>query len=135
MDRRLARTKRNIRKAVLELIERKPIAEISITELAEKADIDRRTFYAHYGTVMDVILEMEEEIAGQVREILSDKEKLEIHDILDGLNRIMDENREFYRQISSNSSVSFLKEQCILSLTNSYAIITLFLPYIFLKVL
>ncbi len=47
MDRRVERTKRNIYFAFFELLKNKPMDEISITELANKADIDRRTFYMH----------------------------------------------------------------------------------------
>ena len=48
IDRRQVRTKRRIRDAFMELIMEKPMEKLTIKELAERADIDRKTFYLHY---------------------------------------------------------------------------------------
>ncbi len=109
MDRRLARTKRNIRRALFELTSRKSIQDITVTELAACADIDRKTFYLHYGTVLDVAMEIEEEAASGVVEILRRDPEPSIEHILHGLNSIMQENIDFYRNIAGETSISFLK--------------------------
>lgn len=125
MDRRIERTKRNIRRAVIALLRKKAVSAITISELAELADIDRRTFYIHYGTVMDIIREIESETAEDVRKILMGQEKPDIRSILESLNQVMRKNLDFYREISSGSPLSFLKEECkdILKaeLTHAYA--------------
>lgn len=51
MDRRVARTKRNIYTAFFRLAQTKPISDITVSELARYADIDRKTFYLHFKTV------------------------------------------------------------------------------------
>ncbi|MGY0304137.1 TetR/AcrR family transcriptional regulator [Limosilactobacillus fermentum] len=38
------------------------VGEISVKKLCEKADVNRSTFYAHYGNPMDVMWELEEEV-------------------------------------------------------------------------
>ncbi len=47
-DRRVHRTKRNIRKALEDALREKPFEQITVTELCERADISRITFYSHY---------------------------------------------------------------------------------------
>ena len=53
-DRRSLRTQSAIKKALEELLAEKNISEISITELTERADIHRATFYLHYEDIYDL---------------------------------------------------------------------------------
>lgn len=48
VDRRVDRTRRRIKSALAELAGTKPFDEVSVSELAEAADINRVTFYAHF---------------------------------------------------------------------------------------
>ena len=58
-----ARTKKMIREAFAELMsERRGIANISVSELAERADIAKSTFYNHYDDIYSVADEMIGEI-------------------------------------------------------------------------
>ena len=70
-DRRVLRTLRMIDDALLELLEEKPIGEIGVTQLCERADINRNTFYSHYGTPQDVLNHLEEKILSQIGSALS----------------------------------------------------------------
>lgn len=49
-DLRIIKSQRAIKKAFLELIEEKGYANITITDIARKAMINRKTFYIHYET-------------------------------------------------------------------------------------
>lgn len=51
-------TKANVHAALLALLEEKNIDHISILELCKRADINRTTFYNHYGSQYDVLDEM-----------------------------------------------------------------------------
>lgn len=57
-NQRIALTKRLVQEALLLLLQRKSIYQISIRELCEKAGINRSTFYNHYGSQYDVLAEM-----------------------------------------------------------------------------
>ena len=48
------RTDADIKRAFLGLLARKPLADITITELAREANVSRSTFYAHYSNLSDV---------------------------------------------------------------------------------
>nr|WP_319487342.1 IS3 family transposase [uncultured Caproiciproducens sp.] len=49
------RSKEWLTKALLELMKNKPFQEISISEIAEKADLSRRTFYRSFSSKEEVI--------------------------------------------------------------------------------
>ena len=51
MDKRVMKTRRSIHEAMTRLLAVKPIEEITVTELAEAAEINRKTFYNYYGSV------------------------------------------------------------------------------------
>ncbi len=112
MDRRTRRTKRNIRNAFLSLIQKKGINEITITELSDLADIDRKTFYLHYSTVTDILLEIEDEVAAEVLLLLTEMKPFSLSEFLKGLNSIMERDIILYEQISRTQSFLFLKGQC-----------------------
>ncbi|MBQ7228809.1 MAG: TetR family transcriptional regulator, partial [Clostridia bacterium] len=75
MDRRVARTKKNIYRAFFRLVQTKAIDDITVSELARAADIDRKTFYLHYQTVRDVFVEFKQMIYDSLLEILSEAER------------------------------------------------------------
>jgi AcrR family transcriptional regulator len=63
VDRRVLRTKRAIRNAFAALLSQKDIDDITVRELAEAADISRKTFYNYYTGVYEVLDEIENEIS------------------------------------------------------------------------
>lgn len=60
-DIRIIKTKKAIREATLRLLSQKTIEDISVTELAAEAQINRKTFYNYYQSVYQVIEEIENE--------------------------------------------------------------------------
>ncbi len=61
-DHRVRVTNMLIRRAFMELLKQKPLQNISIKELCEKAEINRGTFYAHYTDVYDLLKKVEDEM-------------------------------------------------------------------------
>ena len=61
LDRRTRRTQAALQHAMITLLGRKPLNEISITELTRLADVNRATFYAHYTNVYDLFKHIEED--------------------------------------------------------------------------
>lgn len=47
-DKRIIKTKRSLKAAVIEMLSKQSFEKISITELCRKADVSRITFYSHY---------------------------------------------------------------------------------------
>ena len=61
-DRRVIRTKRAIHRAMAKLMTEKDVNAISVTDIAELADVNRKTFYNYYAGVYQLVDEMENEI-------------------------------------------------------------------------
>lgn len=67
------RTKKWIRRAFTELMaEKKDIEKISVTELAERADISKTTFYYHYEDIYAVAEEFENELIDALSDALKE---------------------------------------------------------------
>lgn len=65
IDRRVIKTKERLYKVFIELLSTKPIKDITVKELSEKADINRATFYLHYRDVFDLMEQIQHEIADE----------------------------------------------------------------------
>lgn len=61
-NRSVLRTRKRIRQAFLELLEEKSFDKITVLELAQRADVNRSTFYAHYPDIYGVAEEIQGEI-------------------------------------------------------------------------
>ena len=103
LDRRQARTKRRIREALATLLEETPIDKITIKALAEQADIDRKTFYLHYGSIGDLLAEIQGDFLGEALQLLSSYDLFSLDFDALGffrqINRFIDENSEFYHRM------------------------------------
>ncbi len=68
-NQRVAISKRLLKEALLDLLKKKDISKISITELCEKAEINRATFYRHYNVPQDVLIDIEVELIDKAQNI------------------------------------------------------------------
>ena len=71
MDRRILRTRTQLKAALTELLAKKDIQDITVCELAEKVDISRGTFYLHYKNVFDMLEKIENEMLDGLREAIA----------------------------------------------------------------
>lgn len=69
-DLRTIKTKKNIKNAFLELMKEKSYQSITVKDIAERAYINRKTFYCHYETKDDLYSEITNEL---VEGLQSDK--------------------------------------------------------------
>ncbi|MGI6204659.1 MAG: TetR/AcrR family transcriptional regulator [Anaerovoracaceae bacterium] len=92
MDRRTLYTRMVIREALYDLLKEKHLAQITVKEICEKADINRATFYRNYRDIYDLYEQLEEELTSSVfadGDIENDRYKL---------LKIIYENQSFYRE-------------------------------------
>ncbi len=61
-DRRVRKTKRQLRSALTSLLLEKDISRITVRDVAELADVNRGTFYAHYSDVHDLLHQLEADL-------------------------------------------------------------------------
>ena len=120
MDKRVVKTKRAIHAAMTKLLAGKPIEEITVTELAEAAEINRKTFYNYYSSVNMVAEEMEDEIVARFEETLR---RLDFDTLLkdpqttfNTLARLITSDLDFYGSILTNRNQNSFLQKIISSL-------------------
>lgn len=116
--RNAARTRQWIRRAFTELMaEKKDINKITVTELAQRADISKTTFYYHYEDIYAVAEEFEKELIDQLTAVLSNLETVTTAETLDfsyyarGILSFLKENEENYRMVLGASSPKLFVEK------------------------
>lgn len=112
LNRSSKKTKKAIKKAFAELLkEKKELNKITVNELANRADINRGTFYIHYDSIYGVAEDFELEILQSLS--LDDKKLRNIEDVnlyFDKIINYLKENEEIYRMLLySKEPLLFLK--------------------------
>lgn len=77
-DRRILKTKSEIKQALTELMEEKRFEAITVRDLTERANINRGTFYLHYQDKYDLLEQCEDEIIKNIVEHVRD---LQVQDV------------------------------------------------------
>ena len=71
-DRRVKKTKKAIQDALMTLMDKKNISDITIIELTKEADVNRKTFYNHYSDIYQVMDEIENNLVEDLNGLLVD---------------------------------------------------------------
>ncbi len=66
-DLRIIKTEKNIRTALFSLLKSKSLEDITVSELCRKANVNRGTFYLHYGNIQEVFKQTFEEIVEDLK--------------------------------------------------------------------
>ncbi len=69
-DRRIKYTKTMLRQGLLSLLQERPINKITVTDICEKADINRSTFYTHYKDPYDLLKQIENELSLKIQKAI-----------------------------------------------------------------
>lgn len=79
-DRRIQKSRRTIKKAFIELLDEKGFGNMSVHDIAERADINRGTFYLHYQDKFDLFGKYVDELLSELISTLEitnrEKEKI-----------------------------------------------------------
>ena len=71
-DRRVKKTKKAIQDALMTLMDKKNISDITIIELTKEADVNRKTFYNHYSDIYQVMDELENNLVEYLNGLVVD---------------------------------------------------------------
>lgn len=110
VDRRIQKTRTAIHEAFVSLLVEKPIEKITVKEIAETANVDRKTVYNYYTGVYDILDYLENEIVKRLEDKMG-----RINDGLKGmqhffesLNQVVNENIVFCNYLMKVDSDSRL---------------------------
>ncbi|WNS40679.1 TetR/AcrR family transcriptional regulator C-terminal domain-containing protein [Paenibacillus sp. MMS20-IR301] len=70
-DPRVLRTRQMLREAVIDMMEEMSIEKITVNKIAERAKINRVTFYLHYRDIPDMLEKMADDMAEEVMQVVS----------------------------------------------------------------
>lgn len=114
-DRRVTRTKAALTRALFELLGEKEFQKISVTELAQRADVDRKTFYLHYRSVEEILEEFYESAIQRFQEELKREEahgeEVDMARFFRALNSIMAEKMSLYRRLVKGTGYVYFMER------------------------
>ena len=103
MDRRVIRTKKAIRNAFAQLLSVKKLEDITVKDIAELADINRKTFYSYYSGVYMIVEETENELVetfeAAIRDLPLDRLVKEPYLLFSRLSAFINADMDFYEPL------------------------------------
>jgi AcrR family transcriptional regulator len=119
VDPRKLRTRQLLRDAYVDLLQETDPEKITVNRLAERARINRVTFYLHYLDIPDMVDKISEEMIEDIYEILRDKTStrpIQIEDINLPLVKLLEhiaENVIFYKATLATNRIPIFTERLL----------------------
>ena len=114
-DLRVVKTKNLIYKALIELMKEKTFEEIKVSDICNKAMINRSTFYAHYTDKYELLIDFINTVKDELTsELKKNNNNLNTGEYYIELIRLLldhlDENKEIYNAIMINNRNSIMMD-------------------------
>lgn len=81
-DRRIVKSKKALRSALISLMETKGFEAITVNDLCSAADLNRGTFYNHFSDKEDLLATLEDEVMDDISCIQSEMGTLAVRDVM-----------------------------------------------------
>ncbi len=102
-----ARSRHLIKQAFAELLNEKDLAKITVTDIVERANISRGTFYAHYLDVYDLYAAIQSNIVEAINETINevgvDNIILDPGDVIRESIQFLNQNKNYYKLFLTSS--------------------------------
>ena len=108
LDRRTLKTRKAIADALAELLTEKELQKVTVQEIADKADVNRVTFYKHYLDVYDLYEKIEQETLVQLGMLVLQLEELPAEELFPHLIGYIADNQKIFRMIFSPNNTGML---------------------------
>lgn len=110
------RSRRLIKTALADLLLEKSLDKITVTDVVQRAEINRGTFYAHYRDISDVLDQIIDETFFHIRDALfAQPHNIEAvpHVLLTRVQAILEEDVDLYKKIVNSGAFPLLQEQLV----------------------
>ena len=112
-DRRIRKTKAQLRTGLAKLLQKKSIKEITVKELVELVDINRSTFYLHYSDIYNMLSSIEEELLEEIRQTILNHPVSPFNEssfpFIEDIFQILEENKDICcALLGHNGDIAFL---------------------------
>jgi AcrR family transcriptional regulator len=125
VDPRITRTRQLIKDAFIDLLEEMEMSKITVNRIAERATVNRVTFYLHYRDIQDMLEKMAQEMGEEIEQILRRSEinhkSIEEIDSLSLLNLLehIAENAKFYKVVLASTQTPIFTQQLLNIITET----------------
>lgn len=112
-DRRIRKTKAQLRTGLAKLLQKKSIKEITVKELVELVDINRSTFYLHYSDIYNMLSSIEEKLLEEIRQTILNHPVSPFNEssfpFIEDIFQILEENKDICcALLGHNGDIAFL---------------------------
>jgi AcrR family transcriptional regulator len=112
----------SLAKALLALMEIKPFPKITVTEITERAQLTRRTFYRHFITQDDLLNYVIQEKANDFLTYLIRQGRLNLSSLLHSYISYWQNHKEFLQLLRKNNLIHILFEKTFPQVNKQYAL-------------
>ena len=113
-DKRVVQTRLKIRQALLMLMQRKPVSQVTVKEICDLAGINRNTFYAHYGAPVDILAVIQEEYNDKMQRLREDAIQTgDVQALILGIMKTLLDNRDFCMVLYGENNDSGLQDRVL----------------------
>lgn len=112
-SRRSRMTRRIFRECLKELLVEKDFGRISVSEICERADMNRSTFYAHYTDQFDLMWDVEDEFLDGLSDAILQKDAKDFMERYTDCLRFIYENGKLFLLLTAQNSSGRLRERII----------------------
>ena len=82
MDRRITKSKRALRAALIDLMEERGLYAVSVNDLCARADLNRGTFYNHFRDKEDLLVALEDEVMADLDRFQAQMQDLTVRELM-----------------------------------------------------
>lgn len=114
LDRRKVKTQKSVREAFIALASEKSINQITVKEIADLANISRKTFYLNYIDMDDLIYKLQDQM---IDEFISYLKEFDVNEIkqnpyifFKSLTDTLQKDQVFTKMLMSNEESSFFRQ-------------------------
>lgn len=116
MDRRIVKTRQNLHQALLSLLREQPFEHIEIQAITDRANTARVTFYRHYGTKEELLLDVLAEI---YRDLQAEFQFVSLAEVLDirqpppviALFNFIEQDRVLYKKLLTGTICALIQQR------------------------
>ena len=114
VDRRVRKTRAQLRAGLARLMQKKSIKEITVKELVDEVDINRSTFYLHYSDIYQMLESIENELMDEITQAIEEypldsMENGNSYPLIERIFTILDDNKDIcIALMGSNGDMVFL---------------------------
>lgn len=110
------RSRKLINAALADLLQEKPLDKITVTDVVNRAQINRGTFYAHYSDIPDVIHHLIQQTFSHIRDAISEQAGQlgnVPRTLLRQVQQFLEEDMDLYKKIMNSNAAPLMQEQLV----------------------